>query len=53
VIADFERRFVSRALAESGGNVSLAAKRVGKERRSFGRLLKKHGIARSDYAEAP
>jgi transcriptional regulator with GAF, ATPase, and Fis domain len=50
VIADFERRFVSRALAESGGNVSLAAKRVGKERRSFGRLLKKHGITRSDYS---
>lgn len=53
VIADFERRFVSRALAESGGNVSLAAKRVGKERRSFGRLLKKHGIARSDYSLVP
>jgi DNA-binding NtrC family response regulator len=50
VIANFERGFVSRALAESGGNVSLAAKRVGKERRSFGRLLKKYGIARSDYA---
>ncbi len=52
-IADFERRFVSRALAESGGNVSLAARRAGKERRSFGRLLKKHGIARSDYAVTP
>jgi two-component system response regulator GlrR len=50
VIADFERRFVSRALAQSGGNVSLAAKRSGKERRSFGRLLKKHGIVRSDYS---
>jgi transcriptional regulator with GAF, ATPase, and Fis domain len=50
VLAEFERRFVSRALAESGGNVSLAAKRAGKERRSFGRLLKKHGITRSDYA---
>jgi len=50
VLADFERRFVERALAESAGNVSLAAKRAGKERRSFGRLLKKYGIARSDYA---
>jgi transcriptional regulator with GAF, ATPase, and Fis domain len=49
VIADFEQRFVKRALAESGGNISLAAKRAGKERRSFGRLLKKHGIARSAY----
>jgi DNA-binding NtrC family response regulator len=50
VIADFERRFLSRALAQSGGNISLAAKRAGKERRSFGRLLKKHGITRADYA---
>jgi transcriptional regulator with GAF, ATPase, and Fis domain len=53
VLADFERRFVIRALEESAGNVSLAAKRVGKERRSFGRLLKKHGIARADYALTP
>jgi transcriptional regulator with GAF, ATPase, and Fis domain len=48
-LADFERRFVRRALAESAGNVSLAAKRAGKERRSFGRLLKKHGIDRAEY----
>lgn len=50
---EFERRFVCRALKESAGNVSLAARRSGKERRSFGRLLKKHGIARADYAAAP
>jgi len=49
-LADFERRFVCRALAESAGNVSLAAKRAGKERRSFGRLLKKYGIDRSDFS---
>ena len=53
LLADFERRFVIRALAESAGNVSLAARRAGKERRSFGRLLKKHGIARSDYSTLP
>ena len=47
---EFERRFVCRALSESAGNVSLAARRCGKERRSFGRLLKKHRIARTDYA---
>lgn len=51
-LAEFERRFVCRALADSAGNVSLAARRCGKERRSFGRLLKKHGIARADYASA-
>ena len=49
---EFERRFVCRALTASAGNVSLAARRSGKERRSFGRLLKKHGIARTDYASA-
>jgi DNA-binding NtrC family response regulator len=46
VIAEFERSFLSRLLADSGGNVSLAARRCGKERRSFGKLLKKYGIER-------
>jgi DNA-binding NtrC family response regulator len=49
-LADFERHFVQRALAESEGNVSLAARRSGKERRSFGRLMKKHSIDKTEYA---
>ena len=48
----FECAFLRRALAESGGNVSRAALRVGKERRSFGKLLKKHGIDKRDYLAA-
>lgn len=52
-LAEFERCFVRRALAESAGNVSLAARRAGKERRSFGRLLKKYGIDRTVYVLAP
>jgi two-component system response regulator GlrR len=48
-IAQFEREFLARALSETGGNVSLAARRCGKERRSFGRLLKKHGIDKSEF----
>jgi DNA-binding NtrC family response regulator len=40
----FEREYLSRLLTQAGGNVTLAAKRAGKERRAFGRLLKKHGI---------
>ena len=46
VIEAFERDYLTRLLAQSGGNVTLAARRAGKERRAFGKLLKKHGIDR-------
>ena len=49
-LCEFERRFVCSALERSAGNVSLAARLAGKERRSFGRLLKKHGIDRARFA---
>jgi two-component system response regulator GlrR len=49
-IADFERRFVCWALEQSGGNVSAAARRAGKERRTFGRLVKKYAIDRESIA---
>lgn len=49
-IALFERSFLSRVLARAEGNVTLAAQLCGKERRSLGRLLKKHGIDRHTYA---
>ncbi|MFZ5556274.1 MAG: sigma-54 interaction domain-containing protein [Pseudomonadota bacterium] len=49
VVAEFEKAFLARALAETGGNVSRAARIVGKERRAFGKLLKKHGIDREQY----
>lgn len=45
----FERSFVSWALRESAGNVSRAARQSGKERRSFARLVKKHGIRRAEF----
>ncbi|GJH28930.1 sigma 54-interacting transcriptional regulator [Caballeronia novacaledonica] len=45
-IAEFEARFLSRALHAADGNVTRAAKMVGKERRAFGKLLKKYGIRR-------
>ena len=41
----FERDFLVGLLDTAGGNVSLAAKLAGKERRSLGKLLKKHGLA--------
>ncbi len=49
-IAAFERGFVRRLLLECKGNVSLAARRAGAERRSFGRLMKRHGIDRTEFA---
>ena len=44
VLAQFEHDFVCRALRESRGNISAAARSAGKERRAFGRLVKKYGI---------
>lgn len=48
-IAEFEMRVVEQLLMLSGGNVTRAAKLAGKERRAFGKLLKKYGLDRSDY----
>jgi DNA-binding NtrC family response regulator len=43
-IAKFEQYYLAQALTKAGGNVSKAANMVGKDRRAFGKLLKKHGI---------
>ena len=40
----FEVDYLTRLLEASGGNVSDAARSAGKERRDFGRLLKKHHL---------
>ena len=44
LIDQFERVYISHVLSQTNGNVSQAARRCGKERRAFGKLLKKHGI---------
>ena len=44
-VAAFERDYVSRVIGESHGNVSVAARIAGTERRHFGRLLKKHHLS--------
>jgi DNA-binding NtrC family response regulator len=49
VLADFERRFVRDLLTRSSGNVTRAAAEAGKDRRAFGRLVKKHGLRTSDF----
>ncbi|WIL21715.1 sigma-54 dependent transcriptional regulator [Geothrix sp.] len=43
----FERAYLVGLLGLAGGNVSLAAKLAGKERRSLGKLLKKYGLGNS------
>jgi DNA-binding NtrC family response regulator len=48
-MAEFEAAYLSRVLAEAHGNVTAAARRAGKERRAFGKLLKKHGIDKTQY----
>lgn len=44
VIVNFEKAYVTELLRTNGGNVSHAAKAANKERRSFGRLIKKHQL---------
>jgi DNA-binding NtrC family response regulator len=40
----FEREYLTRLMAESGGNVTQAARAAGKERRELGKLLKKYSL---------
>ncbi|HLT02616.1 MAG TPA: sigma-54 dependent transcriptional regulator [Geminicoccaceae bacterium] len=48
-VADFERAYLCNLMARTRGNVSAASRLAGKERRTFARLLKKHGIERQQY----
>ena len=52
-IAEFEKRYLADVLSAARGNVTKAAMLVGKERRAFGRLLKKHDIDKSTYIHFP
>jgi len=52
-IEDFERGYLLHAMRSARGNVAAAARRAGKERRAFGKLLKKHGIDRLDALKEP
>jgi two-component system response regulator GlrR len=44
ILAQFERGYLTRVLAAARGNVTLAARLANKERRAFGKMLKKYGI---------
>lgn len=45
-IEAFERQYVGDLIRKYQGNVTQAAREAGKERRSFGRMLKKYGLNR-------
>lgn len=46
---EFESDYVRRMLVMASGNVTEAARLGGKDRRVFGRLIKKYGINRSEF----
>lgn len=46
-VSRFERDYVLAVMRQSGGNVTRAAQIAGKERRAFGKLIKKLGIDRT------
>lgn len=48
-ITEFERTYLISMLTAAAGNVTKAAHLSGKERRTFGKLLKKHGIEKPDF----
>src|SRR3569623_65505 len=52
-IAQFEKSYLASQLRQTDGNVSLAADLSGKERSALGKLIKKYGLARSEFKRFP
>jgi two-component system response regulator GlrR len=48
-LKEFEGDYVRRMLTMTRGNVTEAARQAGKDRRVFGRLMKKYGIERGEF----
>jgi len=53
VLADFNQRYISYALAKSGGNVSEAAKKIGLQRQQLHRLIKDYDIQAGRFRDKP
>lgn len=49
VVETFERDYIERLLARSGGNITHAADAAAKNRRAFWQLMRKHGIDSGKY----
>ena len=52
MLEEFDRSYLERLMREAQGNVALAARTAGKERRDLGRLLRKYAIAPHAYRSA-
>jgi transcriptional regulator with PAS, ATPase and Fis domain len=48
-LAEFDLRFLRDLLVRSSGNITRAAAEAGKDRRAFGRLVKKYGLRPNDF----
>jgi DNA-binding NtrC family response regulator len=48
LLSTFDRDFLTRAIAQAGGNLSKAARRAGIDRTTFYRLMDRHGIQRDE-----
>jgi DNA-binding NtrC family response regulator len=53
MIESFEKSYVEELLARFQGSVTRAAREAGKERRAFGRLVKKYGISAAPGHNSP
>ncbi len=49
VVEEFDRRFLQQLMRFAHGNVALAARTSGKERRDLGRLLRKYAITPGEF----
>lgn len=50
VVAEFERAYLTELLARTGGNVTQAARLCGQERSRLNKLVRKHGLNRTDFS---
>lgn len=50
-IEKFEQNYLTEALTKAHGNITKAAQLAGKERRAFGKLIKKYGLDKSLYCQ--
>jgi transcriptional regulator with PAS, ATPase and Fis domain len=49
LVENFDRRYLGELMRHTKGNISLAARTAGKERRDLGRMLRKYAIAAAKF----